>query len=195
MLTQKSASTQPRTDLPKFALPTLYPPPAARRERSSGSASAVGRIASLAPEGRRGLQRSICPPFPSLTERYQLSDNFGSFSAPSVPICSKQHLTKLFAEIYTMQRSALCRSRRELSNAYLLAEPRTSPVKFAKPCNLRTGAPRRVGGLARRDRGAELAGEGARRRSVFQRPPASGLPAAHHLGSGLKVWNPGAAEV
>ena len=35
-----------------------------------------------------------------------------------------------------MQRSALCRSRRELSNAYLLAklasiQPRTSPLKFA----------------------------------------------------------------
>ena len=90
MLTQKSASTQPRTDLPKFALPT-YPPPAARRERSSGSASAVGRIASLAPEGRRGLQRSICPPFPSLTERYQLSDNFGSFSTVSKPIFATKY--------------------------------------------------------------------------------------------------------
>ena len=36
-----------------------------------------------------------------------------------------------------MQRSALCRSRRELSNAYFLAnlasiQPRTSPVKFVR---------------------------------------------------------------
>ena len=43
----------------------------------------------------------------------------------------------------TVQRSALCRSRRELSNEYLLAnlasiQPRTSPVKFAKaPSNSR----------------------------------------------------------
>ena len=39
-----------------------------------------------------------------------------------------------------MQRSALCRSRRELSNAYFVAnlasiQPRTSPVKFARPSN------------------------------------------------------------
>ena len=51
----------------------------------------------------------------------------------------------------TMQRSALCRSRRELSNEYLLAksasiQPRTSPSKFGEKFNslftslLRTGA-------------------------------------------------------
>ena len=49
-----------------------------------------------------------------------------------------------------MQRSALCRSQRELSNAYLLAKfcfdtaEKTSPVKFAGG-----------GGLAARQRGLE----------------------------------------
>ena len=52
-----------------------------------------------------------------------------------------------------VQRSALCRSRRELSNAYFLQnlasiQPRTSPLKFAAtqgPATAPPGPPSRVG--------------------------------------------------
>ena len=71
----------------------------------------------------------------------------------------------------------MCRSRRELSNAYFIAkfgsiQPRTSPVKFARPSTLQAGGdaqPVEVPGGALDDAAA--------RRSVACVNPAEGRPA------------------